>query len=74
MAIPAGTPSVTTGIGRMTRVHGAWAFEMQMASGSSSTQVTHWAYMLQCTSAQACWTDLPGVDDIPGLLASCGAS
>lgn len=72
--LPAGQPSITTGIGRMTKV-GGWVFEMQMASGSSSSQVTHWAFMRQCSSGQSCWTSLPGIgESIPDLLASCGAS
>ena len=42
-AIPIGTPSLTTGIGQMVRGGREWAFNMQMASGSSTSQVTHWA-------------------------------
>jgi hypothetical protein len=69
---PVGSPSLTTGFGQMVRADGDWAFSMQMASGSSSLQVTHWAYMLQCTQSERCWTHLPGVDkSIDELLAAC---
>jgi hypothetical protein len=72
-AIPLGTPAITTGIGKMVRADGEWTFNMQMASGSETTQVTHWAFMLQCRPEEPCWTDLPGVDQtLPQLLASCG--
>src|SRR5262249_37386557 len=47
-AIPTGTPSLTTGAGQMVRSGRDWAFEMQMASGSSASQLTHWALMQQC--------------------------
>jgi len=74
-AIPDGTPALTTGIGQMVRADGEWTFNMQMASGSSSSQVTHWAFMLQCAPDAPCWSDLPGVDEsIPELLASCNAT
>jgi len=72
--IPVGTPSLTTGIGQMVRAGREWVFDMQMASGSSTSQVTHWASMHQCTPADPCWTALPGVQrSIPEQLASCGA-
>jgi len=73
-AIPTGTPSLTTGLGQMVRSGREWAFNMQMASGRSTSQVTHWAFMRQCTPAEPCWTSLPGVHrSIPELLASCEA-
>ena len=73
--IPLGSPSITTGTGDMVKHRGAWTFNMQMASGSSSTQIAHWAFMRQCTPDQQCWNDLPGTEQsIPGLLALCGHS
>lgn len=73
-AIPGDEPVLTTGFGDMVRADGQWTFSMQMASGGS-TQVTHWAYMVQCTPQQSCWTDLPGqVDSVESLLGACGAS
>ena len=69
-----GEPSLTTGFGDMVRADGEWTFSMQMASGSSS-QVTHWAYMLQCSPDEPCWTDLPGPGgSLESFLATCGAS
>ena len=73
--IPRGSPSITTGTGDMVKQLGAWTFNMQMASGSSSTQVAHWAFMRQCTPDQPCWNDLPGTErSIPELLAQCNHS
>lgn len=69
---PLGNPSVITGTGKMVQQGGAWTFNMQMASGSSSSMVTHWAYMYQCSPNQSCWNDLPGIaQSIPDLLAQC---
>ncbi|HSF08458.1 MAG TPA: hypothetical protein VLA60_03530 [Nitrospirales bacterium] len=73
------SPTITTGTGEMVKQRGSWTFLMQMASGTQSTQVAHWAFMQQCIagSDQPCW-----VDDFPGkgvdqtiqeLLAGCGA-
>lgn len=71
-AAPQASPALTTGFGEMTPYQGRWAFAMQMASGSASMQVTHWAYMIQCSEGQACWNNLPGVDaSVPGMLAQC---
>jgi len=45
---PNSTPgSGVTGIGQMRWMDGGWTFEMQMVSPSSSSVVTHWAYMFQ---------------------------
>jgi len=49
-SVPVGNPSITTGAGDMVRQRGGWTFNMQMASGSSSTQVAHWAFMLKRTA------------------------
>jgi hypothetical protein len=74
-AIPSGTPSLTSGTGQLLRSDGAWSFNMQMASGSDTSQITHWAFMLQCTPSDSCWNTLPGVDQsILDALASCSAS
>ena len=73
------SPTITTGTGELVKQRGSWTFLMQMASGTRSTQVAHWAYMQQCIagSEQPCWVDdLPGkgVDKtIQELLADCGA-
>jgi hypothetical protein len=69
---PVGSPSLTTGVGKMVLKGNEWTFNMQMASGSSSNQVTHWAFMLECTPDEKCWTDLPGVhESLPDFLANC---
>lgn len=69
---PIGSPALTTGIGKMVLRQNNWTFNMQMASGPASSQVTHWAYMLQCTPDQKCWTDLPGIQQsLPDFLANC---
>jgi len=73
--IPHGSPSITTGTGDMVKQAGAWTFNMQMASGSSETQISHWAFMQQCTASQPCWSDLPGPEQsLPAFLAQCGYS
>jgi hypothetical protein len=71
---PVGSPVLTTGVGRMVLKGKDWTFNMQMASGSASNQVTHWAYMLECAPDQRCWTDLPGVQQsLPDFLSNCTA-
>lgn len=70
--IPTENPSITTGTGSMVQQSRAWTFNMQMASGTASLEVSHWAFMLQCTAQQSCWNDIPGTDlTISELLASC---
>ncbi|MDQ2103071.1 hypothetical protein [Azospirillum isscasi] len=56
-----GTDPLTTGYGRLTRYRGAWAFLMQMTSGTNAVGMTHWAYMVQATPDSDAWTSLPGV-------------
>ena len=78
-----GTPTLTTGIGeviddgvlddRVLDDRRGPVFQMQMATGSSQLQVTHWARMTQCREGQSCWNALPGLDDtsIPEFLGTC---
>ena len=67
-----GRPSITTGTGDMTRTPDGWAFVMQMATGSDTRQVAHWAAMTQCREGQPCWNALPGTGaSIPDMLAQC---
>lgn len=69
---PIGSPSLTTGTGKMAFKEGEWTFLMQMASGASTTQIAHWAYMLECTPDEECWENLPGVDvSIEEFLSNC---
>ncbi len=71
-SVPVGSPSLTTGVGEMVLKGNDWTFNMQMASGSSSNQVTHWAFMLECTPDEECWSNLPGVQKgIPEFLSNC---
>jgi hypothetical protein len=71
---PIGSPTLTTGSGKMAFKDGEWTFLMQMASGISSTQVAHWAYMLECTPDEECWENLPGVErGIEEFLSNCEA-
>lgn len=66
------TITLTTGTGKMAFKDGEWTFLMQMASGSSSAQVAHWAYMLECTPDEECWENLPGVQGgIEEFLSNC---
>ncbi len=71
-APPQGSPALTIGLGRMVRVKGEWMFNMQMASGSADIQVEHSAFMRQCTPADDCWVDLPGVNlGVLAFLSHC---
>jgi hypothetical protein len=56
--------AMTTGIGRMVRHQGQWAFLMQMTGGTSAVSVSHWSYMLRSTPDDPSWTDIPG---LPGM-------
>jgi hypothetical protein len=40
--------AATTGVGQMRFINGAWAVEMQMATGST-VLISHWAYMIEQT-------------------------
>ncbi len=69
---PLGSPALTIGLGRMVRVKEEWMFNMQMASGSADIQVEHGAFMRQCTPADDCWVDLPGVNlGVLDFLSHC---
>jgi hypothetical protein len=57
--------TITTGIGQMRFIDGAWQAEMQMATGSSNL-ITHWAYMAQSTLAVT--PPEPGDTTPPGSL------
>lgn len=71
---PVGSPTLTTGAGKMVLKDGEWTFLMQMASGSSSMQIAHWAYMLECTPDEECWENLPGVQKgIQEFISGCEA-
>ncbi len=70
--IPIGSPSLTIGLGQMVLKQGEWTFNMQMASGTSSNQVAHWAFMLECSPGEQCWDNLPGAQkSLTEFLSNC---
>ena len=56
--------TVSTGPGRMALIQGKWAIVMQMTNGTTTSNLTHWAYMLQSTPSDPSWTNIPGM---PGI-------
>jgi hypothetical protein len=65
-----GTP--TTGLGTMRFIGKQWTMENQMSTSASGGTVTHWAYMVQCSSGQPCMQNLPGTNlSISAMLAAC---
>ena len=52
--------SLVVGQGLLTTAYSQPAFIMQMSAGSGTAGLTHWAYMLPITSADANWSSLPG--------------
>lgn len=70
-----GSPTLTTGIGKVIEDQTGPVFQMQMATGSTQLQVTHWAQMTQCREGQPCWHSLPGLDgtSISQFLGNCDA-
>jgi len=70
--IPIGSSTLTIGLGQMVLKSGEWTFNMQMASGTSSNQVAHWAFMLKCSPTEECWDNLPGVQkSLTEFLSNC---
>jgi hypothetical protein len=59
-----GSAAVGIGPGRMALIQGKWAFLMQMTNGTVTSNMTHWAYMLQSTPSDPSWTNIPGM---PGI-------
>ncbi len=44
----------------------------QMASGPTTMQINHWAYMMQTKPGDASWESLPGVDmSVEDFMAGC---
>lgn len=63
---------VTHGSGVMTVRDGQAAMLNQMSSGPATSQVSHWAYMLQTVEGDASWSSLPGVNvSVPDFLSVC---
>ena len=53
---------MTEGYGTMVKKNGQWTMENQMFTGSSDTQIGHWAYMVQTRPGMASWESLPSVN------------
>jgi hypothetical protein len=65
-----GTP--TTGLGTMRFIRRQWTMENQMSTSASGGTVTHWAYMVQCSSGQPCMQNPPGTSlTISEMLTQC---
>ena len=63
--------STTQGFGSMTRKNGQWTMENQMFTGSASSQVGHWAYMVQTKPGMKSWKSLPFVNQsVPTFLSN----
>ncbi len=62
-------PPPTIGDGMLLEDEGGAAFLMQMTSGTTLMNVTHWAYMRAVTPDDPEWSSLPGYPDtgIPDL-------
>jgi hypothetical protein len=68
------SPTITQGIGRMTRKFGQWTMENQMFTSPGDTaQVGHWAYMVRTNPSQPSWRSLPAVGvSVPQFLEGAG--
>jgi hypothetical protein len=64
------SPSITQGIGKMTRRFGQWTMENQMfTSPTEKLQIGHWAYMVQTRPGMPSWESLPYVGvSVPTFL------
>ncbi|MBV8773835.1 MAG: hypothetical protein JO166_16135 [Deltaproteobacteria bacterium] len=70
---PTGSSGIpTTGLGTMRFIKNQWSMENQMSTSASAGTITHWAYMVQCSSGQPCMQNLPGTSlTISDMLAPC---
>jgi hypothetical protein len=72
--VPGSVPAAvvrTQGIGVMRWKDGEWTMEMQMSTGGQQ-EMTHWAYMKQCSEGDTCNQSLPGLTvGLRQLLQSC---
>jgi len=64
--------SLTVGSGQLTSSSGQPVFLMQMSTGSGSSGLTHWAYMLPISSADPAWNNLPGTNSVAVTTAIAG--
>jgi hypothetical protein len=65
------SPSITEGFGIMTRKFKQWTMENQMfTSPSDTSQIGHWAYMLQTRLGMRSWKSLPSAGvSVPTFLS-----
>ena len=56
-------PAPTIGDGALIEDEGGAAFLMQMTSGTTAMNVTHWAYMRRVAPDDPAWSSLPGYPD-----------
>jgi hypothetical protein len=64
--------TVTHGSGSMCMKAGEYTMLNQMASGTATMQVNHWAYMVQTRPGDPSWESLPGVGvSVPDFLSGC---
>lgn len=64
--------TLTVGSGQLTSSSGQSVFLMQMSTGSGSSGLTHWAYMLPISSGDAAWSNLPGTNGVSVPTATAG--
>ena len=68
----ADTSTTTIGVGNMVFKGAQWTMANQMSTGTSTSQVGHWAYRVQTRPNQASWQSLPGVDmSVPEFMDDC---
>lgn len=62
---------VTMGIGTMTFKRGAWTMENQMFTGTDTSRIGHWAYMVQSKPGSKSFKNLPFVNvSVPTFLSN----
>ncbi len=62
---------VTMGIGSMTFKRGAWTMENQMFTGTDTSRIGHWAYMVQTRPGMKSFKSLPFVNvSVPTFLSN----
>ena len=61
---------VVVGQGSLTTINGQSSFLMQMSAMPNISGLTHWAYMLPVTSADASWSSLPGASGVSVTTAT----
>jgi hypothetical protein len=72
--IPSGSISfadLVSGIGTFVKLQGGYQFVMQMNSGSNTSGISHWSYMISINENSPYYYNLPGVNQsLPEFLAN----